>query len=644
MIDILGIPVQVLLGQLMLGLINGAFYATLSLGLAVIFGLLNIINFAHGALYTAGAFVAWMLLNYLGINYWGALLLVPIVVGLLGMLLEWLLLRRTYRMDHLYGLLLTFGLALVIEGAFRQMYGVSGLPYSIPQALSGGINLGFMYLPFYRAWVIVASLLVCLGVWLLIERTRLGANLRAATENPAMVKAFGINVPVLIRLTYGLGVALAAFAGVLAAPIYQVNPLMGSNLIVVVFAVVVIGGMGSIMGAIVAGFGLGIVEGLTKVFYPEASNFIIFVIMAIVLLLKPAGLFGRPLQVQNSMAAEALRKPVALSPALRWFGGGLLILLALLGPLFLYPTFLMKVLCFALYAAAFNLLVGYAGLLSFGHAAFFGTAAYATGLAMKHWGLSPELGLLAGTAVSALIGLVFGALAIRRQGIYFAMITLALSQVIYFIAVRAAFTGGEDGLQAVPRGYLFGFIDLSNTWAMYAFVLTVVVLAFGLIARIVASPYGEILRAIRDNEQRAISLGYSAYRIKLLAFTLSAALAGLAGSLKVLVFGVASLTDVHWHASGEVVLMTLLGGIGTLSGPLVGAFVFVSLQNFLAPFGSWVLIIQGLVFVLCVLLFRDGIVGVMSRLLAHTPLAHTPLARSGIARSGTGRAETVSDT
>ncbi|MCB1811881.1 MAG: branched-chain amino acid ABC transporter permease [Candidatus Competibacteraceae bacterium] len=644
MIDILGIPVQVLLGQLMLGLINGAFYATLSLGLAVIFGLLNIINFAHGALYTAGAFVAWMLLNYLGINYWGALLLVPVVVGLLGMLLEWLLLRRTYRMDHLYGLLLTFGLALVIEGAFRQMYGVSGLPYSIPQALSGGINLGFMYLPFYRAWVIVASLLVCLGVWLLIERTRLGANLRAATENPAMVKAFGINVPVLIRLTYGLGVALAAFAGVLAAPIYQVNPLMGSNLIVVVFAVVVIGGMGSIMGAIVAGFGLGIVEGLTKVFYPEASNFIIFVIMAIVLLLKPAGLFGRPLQVQNSMAAEALRKPVALSPALRWFGGGLLILLALLGPLFLYPTFLMKVLCFALYAAAFNLLVGYAGLLSFGHAAFFGTAAYATGLAMKHWGLSPELGLLAGTAVSALIGLVFGALAIRRQGIYFAMITLALSQVIYFIAVRAAFTGGEDGLQAVPRGYLFGFIDLSNTWAMYAFVLTVVVLAFGLIARIVASPYGEILRAIRDNEQRAISLGYSAYRIKLLAFTLSAALAGLAGSLKVLVFGVASLTDVHWHASGEVVLMTLLGGIGTLSGPLVGAFVFVSLQNFLAPFGSWVLIIQGLVFVLCVLLFRDGIVGVMSRLLAYTPLAHTPLARSGIARSGTGRAETVSDT
>lgn len=644
MIDILGIPVQVLLGQLMLGLINGAFYATLSLGLAVIFGLLNIINFAHGALYTAGAFVAWMLLNYLGINYWGALLLVPVVVGLLGMLLEWLLLRRTYRMDHLYGLLLTFGLALVIEGAFRQMYGVSGLPYSIPQALSGGINLGFMYLPFYRAWVIVASLLVCLGVWLLIERTRLGANLRAATENPAMVKAFGINVPVLIRLTYGLGVALAAFAGVLAAPIYQVNPLMGSNLIVVVFAVVVIGGMGSIMGAIVAGFGLGIVEGLTKVFYPEASNFIIFVIMAIVLLLKPAGLFGRPLQVQNSMAAEALRKPVALSPALRWFGGGLLILLALLGPLFLYPTFLMKVLCFALYAAAFNLLVGYAGLLSFGHAAFFGTAAYATGLAMKHWGLSPELGLLAGTAVSALIGLVFGALAIRRQGIYFAMITLALSQVIYFIAVRAAFTGGEDGLQAVPRGYLFGFIDLSNTWAMYAFVLTVVVLAFALIARIVASPYGEILRAIRDNEQRAISLGYSAYRIKLLAFTLSAALAGLAGSLKVLVFGVASLTDVHWHASGEVVLMTLLGGIGTLSGPLVGAFVFVSLQNFLAPFGSWVLIIQGLVFVLCVLLFRDGIVGVMSRLLAYTPLAHTPLARSGIARSGTGRAETVSDT
>ena len=278
--------------QVMLGLINGAFYAMLSLGLAVIFGLLNVINFTHGAQYMMGAFAAWMALNYLGINYWWALILAPLVVGAFGMLIERLLLRRLYELDHLYGLLLTFGLALVIEGVFRKEYGASGLPYAIPPALSGGQNLGFMFLPNYRGWVVVASLIVCLGTWFVIERTRLGSYLRAATENPGLVQTFGINVPRMVTLTYGFGVALAAFAGVLAAPIYQVSPLMGTNLIIVVFAVVVIGGMGSIMGAIVTGFGLGVVEGLTKVFYPEASNTVIFVVMAIVLLIRPAGLFG----------------------------------------------------------------------------------------------------------------------------------------------------------------------------------------------------------------------------------------------------------------------------------------------------------------------------------------------------------------
>jgi branched-chain amino acid transport system permease protein len=293
MFELLGIPPQALFGQLLLGLINGAFYAILSLGLAVIFGLLNIINFTHGAQYMMGAFVAWMLLNYLGIGYWPALILAPLTVGVTGVIIERLLLRPLRNLDHLYGLLLTFGLALIITGLFRNYYGVSGLPYQAPTLLSGGYNLGFMYLPTSRAWVIVASLVVCLGTWFLIERTRLGAYLRAATENPTLVQAFGINVPLMITLTYGFGVALAAFAGVLAAPIYSVNPNMGSDLIIVVFAVVVIGGMGSILGAIVTGFGLGLVEGLTKVFYPEASATVIFIIMAIVLLVKPAGLFGR---------------------------------------------------------------------------------------------------------------------------------------------------------------------------------------------------------------------------------------------------------------------------------------------------------------------------------------------------------------
>ena len=293
MMELLGVPPQVLFGQLLLGLINGSFYALLSLGLAVIFGMLNVINFAHGAQYMLGAFAAWMLLKFTGIGYWWALILAPLVVGLIGVVLEKLMLSRLYKLDHLYGLLLTFGLALIIEGMFRHWYGVSGQPYPIPTALAGGYNLGFMFLPTYRAWVVIASVVVCFGTWFVIERTKLGAYLRAATENPVLVQAFGINVPVMITATYGVGVALAGLAGVLAAPIYQVNPLMGSNLIIVVFAVVVIGGMGSILGAVLTGFMLGILEGFTKVFYPEASNIVIFVVMAVVLLIKPAGLFGR---------------------------------------------------------------------------------------------------------------------------------------------------------------------------------------------------------------------------------------------------------------------------------------------------------------------------------------------------------------
>ncbi|MFC5066913.1 branched-chain amino acid ABC transporter permease [Flaviflagellibacter deserti] len=293
MFELLGIPPQALFGQLLLGLINGSFYALLSLGLAVIFGLLNIINFAHGAQYMMGAFLAWMLMTYFGIGYWWALLLVPIAVGASGVVIERLMISRLYHLDHLYGLLLTFGLALIIQGLFRNQYGVSGLPYTIPAELSGGTNLGFMFLPNYRGWVVLASLVVCLGTWFTIEKTKLGAYLRAATENPTLVGAFGINVPRMITLTYGFGVGLAALAGVLAAPIYSVNPNMGADLIIVVFAVVVIGGMGSILGAIVTGFGLGIIEGLTRVFYPEGSAVVIFVIMALVLLVKPAGLFGR---------------------------------------------------------------------------------------------------------------------------------------------------------------------------------------------------------------------------------------------------------------------------------------------------------------------------------------------------------------
>ncbi|TCI00893.1 branched-chain amino acid ABC transporter permease [Roseococcus sp. SYP-B2431] len=291
--DIFGIPAPLLFGQLLLGLINGAFYALLSLGLAVIFGMLNVINFAHGAQFMMGAFVAWMLLEYAGLNYWWALILAPLLVGLFGVLLERTMIARLYKLDHLYGLLLTFGLGLIIEGIFRNQYGSSGLPYRIPPQLSGAWDLGFMFMPIYRGWVVIVAAVMCLATWLVIEKTKIGSYLRASTENAALVQAFGINVPRLMTLTYGAGVALAAFAGVLAAPIYSVNPQMGSNLIIIVFAVVVIGGMGSILGSVITGFGLGIIEGLTKVFYPEASSTVIFVVMAIVLLARPAGLFGR---------------------------------------------------------------------------------------------------------------------------------------------------------------------------------------------------------------------------------------------------------------------------------------------------------------------------------------------------------------
>jgi len=291
--EIFGKPLPALLSQLLLGLVNGSFYAILSLGLAVIFGLLNVINFAHGALFMLGALLTWMGMSYLGINYWFMLALAPLVVGILGVVIERSLLRWIYKLDHLYGLLLTLGLTMLIEGIFRSIYGVSGLGYDTPEALEGATNLGFMIMPNYRAWVVIASITVCLATWYVIEKTKLGAYLRAGTENPRLVEAFGVNVPVMITLTYAFGAALAAFAGVLAAPVYQVTPLMGQNLIIVVFAVVVIGGMGSIMGSILTGLGLGVVEGFTKVFYPEASSTVVFVIMAIVLLIRPAGLFGK---------------------------------------------------------------------------------------------------------------------------------------------------------------------------------------------------------------------------------------------------------------------------------------------------------------------------------------------------------------
>ncbi|QIB33675.1 branched-chain amino acid ABC transporter permease [Ancylobacter pratisalsi] len=603
---IFGVPSAVLYGQLLLGLINGSFYAMLSLGLAVIFGMLNIVNFAHGAQYMLGAMTAWLLLNYAGIGYWWSLLLAPLIVGASGMVIERFLLRRLYKLDHLYGMLLTFGLALIFQGVLTNAFGSSGQPYRIPAALSGGRNLGFMFLPNYRAWVIVASLTVCLTTWYVIERTKLGAYLRAATENPMLVQAFGIRVPRMIMLTYGAGAALAALAGVLAAPIYQVGPSMGVDLIIVVFAVVVIGGMGSIMGSIVTGFLVGLIEGLTKAYYPEMSSTVVFVIMALVLLVRPAGLFGS--KPERSAAHETV-EVTGSTPRTQMIAFVAMAVLFAAAPLVVYPGFMMKAMLFALFACAFNLLAGYGKLVSFGHAMFLGMAGYVCGHAAKVWGFTPELAVLAGTGVAALLGLAVGWLTIRRSGIYFAMVTLAFAQMIYFVALQAPFTGGEDGLQSVPRGYLFGVIDLSEPRNLYGFVLAIFLGGFYLIMRLVGSPFGLVLKGTSDHESRAQSLGLDTTRYKLVAFTLSAALAGLAGATKAITSQIVTLSDVHWSMSGEVLLMTFLGGVGTLFGPVVGAFVVVAMQNYLSSLGQWVIVIHGAIFVLCVLAFRRGIVG-----------------------------------
>ena len=608
MFELLGIPPQALFGQLLLGLINGSFYALLSLGLAVIFGMLNIINFTHGAQYMMGAFCAWLLLQFTGIGYWPSLILAPLIVGITGIIIERTMLKRLYHLDHLYGLLLTFGIALIIQAMFRHQYGSSGQPYPIPAELQGGVRLPFMFLPYYRAWVIVFSLAICIATWFVIERTKLGSYLRAATENPTLVRSFGINVPRMITLTYGAGVGLAALAGVLAAPIYQVNPLMGANIIVVVFAVVVIGGMGSILGSVITGFSLGLIEGLTKVFYPEASTTVVFVIMAIVLMIRPQGLFGKSATqaggVESAVASSVADGGRALN--LTMLGLGVVLVFA---PLVLYPQFLMKALCLALFALSVNLLLGFAGLLSFGHAMFLGSAGYVSAHAAKIWGFTPELAILSGMATAAAMGIVVGAIAIRRLGIYFAMTTLAFSQMIYFVAVQVPFTGGEDGIQQVPRGMLFGFIDLKNQMTMYYVVLAIFMFALLLVHRIIHSPFGEVLKSIRENEARAISLGYKTDRYKLLAFVLSASICGLGGATKAIVFQLASLTDVEWGTSGEAVLMTLVGGLGTMLGPVLGAFVIVAMENYFAEFGQWVTVIQGFVFIICVMAFRRGIVG-----------------------------------
>jgi branched-chain amino acid transport system permease protein len=593
----------------MIGIINGSFYALLSLGLALIFGLLNVVNFAHGAQYMLGGLAAYLMLSHLGLSYWYALFLAPIAVGAVGLVIERIFLRHLYKLDHLYGMLLTFGLTLVLEGVVRNYYGASGNSYSTPEQLQGAWNVGFMMLPHYRVWVILVSMVICLSTWLLIEKTKIGSYVRAATENPSLTRAFGINVPRIMMLTYAFGVALAGFAGVMAAPLYQVSASMGSELIIIVFAVVVIGGMGSIMGSIVSGFVLGLLEGLTKVFYPEASTTVVFVAMAIVLLIRPSGLFGTLLQHKPADGAAMKSTHAAFEKAAMTYV--ILGLMAIAAPLLVYPPFLIKVLSYALFACSFNLLLGYGGMLSFGHAAFYGGGSYIFAAAAKWWGMDPVSAIVLSGMGAAVLGVIMGVVSIKRQGIYFSMITLAMAQMFYFFIVQSEFSGNDEGIQAVPRGSLMG-VSLNDPFILYYFCLGIFVLGFIAINTIIKSPFGFSFRAVRDNDARALSLGYAVDRYKLAAFVISAFFAGIAGAMDAINFQLASLTNIHWTMSGHGILMTIIGGVATMTGPLVGALLVATLENYLAHLGSWVTVVQGCIFVFCVLLFRRGIVGEFS--------------------------------
>lgn len=610
MTALLGIPLQALLAQLFVGLINGAIYALLSLGLAIIFGMLRVVNFAHGAFYMLGAFTIYLLGEHLGIGYWPGLVLAPLLVALLGAGIERTMLRRLYSFDPLYGILFTFGVALVLEGLFFHWFGTNGEYYAGPPSLRGAMNLGFMILPIYRAWVVVAALLVSLAIWLLVEKTKIGSYLRAATHDAALVQALGINVPLLMTLTFALSIGLAAFAGALTAPLFQVTPTMGQNLIIVVFAIVVIGGMGSIKGAITIGFALGLCEALVKIYYPQGASMTVFVLMILVLVVRPEGLFGGgasvPIGATSTDASVARKRHSRTTIMVTMFT---ILLIAIALPWIVYPLAAVNLLCMVLFAAAFNLLLGFVGLVSFGHAAFYGGAAYAAAYAVKAWNLNAEIALLFSVAFAAVLGLVMGYLAIQRTGIYFAMITLALAQMFYFICLRVPLTGGDDGIQGVPAANLFGAVPLDTPDAKYYFTAVVVLAGLWMIWRVVHSPFGYVLQAIRDNEARTISLGYRVDRYKLGAFVISSALAGLAGGLKAISFQFASLTDVAWHTSGDVILATLLGGIGTMLGPIVGAAFTSGLDRFLATAGLPSHLVLGVVFIIVVLSFRRGIVG-----------------------------------
>jgi len=602
--------------QIFNGLVNGGFIALMSLGLSIVFGMMRVVNFAHGAMYMLGAFVAFIGGQFFGISLWFALVLSWLLVGGLGVILERLLLCRLYKLDPAYNLLLTFGLTLIIEDLMRSFFATTGGQFLVPHLLSGAVNLGFTFYPKYRLFVLVVSVVVCLAAWFVLERTRAGALVRAATERPDLLRCFGGNVPRLISGTFFCATGLAGLAGALAAPIRSVSPFMGQEMVALTFAVVVAGGMGSIAGSVLMGFIAGLLSALAAIWYPPVATAITYIIMLVVLVVRPGGIF-RGVDISNF--------PLHYTPmterARRIFqsaGLSLLVLaVAAVLPWVVYPVVATDIILWGLCALGFDLLFAFAGLLSFGQAAYWGAAAYITGVLVSHFGLPSWSGFLIGVAATTAMAIVFGLIIAQKKGIYFSMITFAFAEIVYFVVNQFPhYTGGEDGLHDVFRGSLFG-ISLANDRVFYYLALFFVGLMVAFVFRILASPFGMALVGARENERRMLSVGYNVYLIRVQAYALSAFIISVAGALYVLNHQFVSLEAVYWRASGEPVMMTLLGGAGTIFGPFLGAAVVLLMRNTLSTITDSGSLVLGCLFVVIVMIFRRGLLGELVHYLAH---------------------------
>ncbi len=590
------------------GLVTGGFLALMSLGMSIIFGMMRVVNFMHGSLFMLGAVIVFVLGSYFGLSLWIGFFIASILVGVLGVVLERTLIRRLYGLDLAYILILTFGLSLIIEDVVRMFFGVASAPYLVPNVLKGAVDLGFAYYPKYRLFAVAVSVLLCVGTWFALERTRLGALIRAASERPNLLKCFGGNVPLLVSGTFFFACALAGLAGALAAPIRNVSPFMGEEMINFVFAVVVAGGMGSIAGSVVMGFGSGLVSAIAAIFYAPAATAVIYILMLVVLVVRPGGIF-RGIDISHfslhytPMTERARRLFMGRPAALTALAVGVVL------PWFIYPVLATDIILWGLFAIGFDLLFAVGGLLSFGQAAYWGMAAYATGILMVWFDVAMPLAVIIGVILSTTVGVLFGFIVARKKGIYFSMITFAFAAVVYFVVNQfSTYTGGEDGLHGVTRASLLG-LDLKDDRVFYYVCLAVAAVTVTLLLRLLRSPYGLSLLGARENERRMMSIGYNVYGLRVKAYSLSCLICSIGGALYALNHQFVTLEMVAWRASGEPIMMTLVGGAGTIFGPFLGSGIVLLMRNTLSSITDSGSLFLGLLFVAIVMLFRRGILG-----------------------------------